>query len=47
MNISLDALEGMVIGSAPGIIITADTPINPDQWPNGIPWTYEKDDNEQ
>jgi hypothetical protein len=42
MNISLGALEGMVIGSVNPIIITADTPINPDQWQDGIPWHVKK-----
>jgi len=33
-------LPGMVIGAADGAHITADTPPDPDQWPDGIPWRY-------
>lgn len=35
---TLMTLEGMVIGGVNGIIITDDTPLDPDQWENGKPW---------
>ena len=36
----VNGLEGMVIGTVDSIIITSDTPLDPDQWENGIPWRW-------
>lgn len=36
----LDGLEGMVIGSVNGAIITDDTPLDPYQWEDGLPWHW-------
>lgn len=45
--ICADGLEGMVIGAVDPILITADTPMDPDQWAskNGVamPWVWKRD----
>lgn len=33
----VNELEGMVIGAVDGIVITGDTPLDPDQWEDAKP----------
>ena len=35
--------EGMIIGSVDGKLITDDTPLDPDQWEDGQPWHWKKE----
>lgn len=41
-EVSLNGGEGMMIGAVEPIIITADTPIDYDQWEDGKPWNLPK-----
>ena len=42
INMHLDGLDGMIIGSVEGVHITDDTPMDPDQWEDGQPWIWKK-----
>jgi hypothetical protein len=37
---SLETLEGMIIGAVNGVHITGDTPLNPGQWQDDKPWHW-------
>lgn len=39
--------EGMAIGAVDPVIITEETPIDYDQWENGMPWHTKKAQSEE
>lgn len=42
MDKFVNGLEGMYIGAVDPVLITDDTPLDPDQWEDGKPWHPKK-----